>query len=123
MVLLQFFFSVGPNDGMSVRLVGCYLFYSLHIMILKPFTFCCFCKGLLGIVLYYFDILCILCQQMCFSMCDSVITHSFHFTCQCTCLYVINAEGFSGSYSATHSSFYRPFLRNNKISQDSFYLF
>lgn len=49
-------------------------------------------------------------------------TLSFNFTCQCICFVIINAEYFMGSYSATHSSFYRSFLRNNKISQDSSYL-
>lgn len=93
-------------------------FYPLSVMILNPFTFCCFCKGLL--VTWYF--LCSVSADVLLNVWLSGNTLSFHFTCQHICLFVINAEWFVGSYSATHSSFYRRLLRNNKISQGSSYL-
>ena len=120
---LLFFGSICPSDSMSARLCGCYLILLFMCNDFKAFYILLLLWGLAWYyIIFFWYILHSVSTDVLLSVWLSDNTLSFHFTCQRVCLYFINAECFMGSYSATHSSFYRPFLRNNKISQDSFYL-
>lgn len=121
--LYLFLISVYPSDSMSARLCGCYLILPFMCNDLKSFYILMPLWGLTcHYTIYLRYVLCSVSADVLLNMWLSDNTLSFHFTYQHICLFVINAECFVGSYSATHSSFYRPFLRNNKISHDSSYL-
>lgn len=120
---LLFFGSVCPSDSMSARFCGCYMILLFMCNDFKAFYILLLLWGLAWhYTIFFWYFLCSVSADVLLNAWLSGNTVSLHFTCQCICLYVINAECFVGSYSATHSSFYRPFLRNNKISQDSFNL-
>lgn len=63
-----FFGSVCPNDNVSARVCVCYLILLFMCNHFKAFYILLLPKGLLGIILYSFDIFCVLCHR-CASQC------------------------------------------------------